>query len=222
MSIVKAKLIALTQPLENTGIPSAEDLIGFCARVSNPENQSNFDTSEKLLKYCIKNKHWSIFEMANAVVEVKAPRDITRQVIRHPTMRPQEFSQRYSDQIEYCFREVRMQDPKNRQSSLECTDTSLIEDWQHAIEDHIKRSEELYRHMLSRGVAKECARVVLPEGLTQSTMYLNGNLRSWLTYLAVREDIGTQKEHRELAKAIRECLLPAFPTVLGMVNNEVN
>lgn len=222
MSIVKAKLIALTQPLEDTGIPSAEDLISFCARVSNQSNQSNFETSEKLLKYCIRNKHWSIFEMANAVVEVKAPRDITRQLLRHRSFSFQEHSFRYSSGLQMCDREIRMQDSKNRQSSLECDDYELLHDWNIEtswLTDHIKG---LYEGYIEQGVAKEVARVLLPEGLTMSTLYVNGTLRSWLHYLEVREDVGTQKEHRELAKAIRECLTPAFPTVLGMVSNESN
>jgi thymidylate synthase (FAD) len=221
VSIVKAKLIALTQPLEDTGIPSAEDLIVFCARVSNQGNQSNFETGEKLLQYCIRNKHWSIFEMANAVVEVKAPRDITRQLIRHVSLRPQEFSQRYSSDIEFCDREIRMQDTKNRQNSVECDNIGLIEDWETDLDFIRDIARAVYEKHIGLGVAKEVARVILPEGLTMSTMYLNGNLRSWLHYLDVREGNGTQKEHRLLANEIRKCLLPAFPKVLGM-NNEVN
>ncbi len=216
MSIVKARLIALTQPLEETGIPSAEDLIGFCARVSNQSNQSNFETSEKLLKYCIRNKHWSVFEMANAVVEVKAPRDITRQLLRHRSFSFQEFSQRYSSDIEFCDREVRMQDKTNRQSSECCSDYDLIADWYSELAYWQQTAKTVYDRFIERGVAKEVARVLLPEGLTMSTLYVNGTLRSWLHYLDVREGNGTQKEHQDLAKAIRECLLPAFPTILGV------
>lgn len=214
--IVRATLIALTQPLAETGIPSAEDLISYCARVSNPDNQDNYATSERLLRYCIRNKHWSVFEMANAVVEVKAPRDITRQLLRHKSFCFQEFSQRYSDAIEFCDREVRMQDAKNRQASNECDDQNLMVDWGREVDCQTQLAYQAYKEYLDRGVAKEVARVLLPEGLTMSRLYMNGTLRSYLHYLDVREGEGTQKEHRLLANEIRKCLEPAFPMVLGI------
>ena len=214
--MISAKLIAYTQPTIEVGASNPEELISYCARVSNPSNQENYDTAEGLLKYCIKNKHWSIFEMVNAVVQVKAPRDITRQMLRHRSFSFQEFSQRYSDEIQFCDREVRMQDKTNRQNSEECTDLNVIQEWNNIVEHHIGSIYEDYKNARKVGVAKEVARVLLPEGLTMSTMYVNGTLRSWLHYLEVREDQTTQKEHIQLANKIREVLLPVFPTVLGI------
>ena len=216
--MINAKLIAYTQPTIAVGASNPEELISFCARVSNPSNQENYDTAEGLLKYCIKNKHWSIFGMANAIVEIEAPRDISRQVLRHSSMTPQEFSYRYSDGVWFTTREVRMQDTKNRQNSFECTDLNLIKDWEDGLGRIKAEVDKFYKEMLSRGVAKECARAVLPEGLTMSRLYMNGSLRSWLHYLEVREDISTQKEHRMLANKIREVLEPVFPTVLSLTN----
>ena len=214
--MINAKLVAFTQPTIEVGASNPEEFISYCARVSNPSNQNNYDTAEGLLKYCIRNQHWSIFEMVNAVVEVKAPRDITRQMLRHRSFSFQEFSQRYSDEIEFCDREVRMQDEANRQNSVECVDLNIIQEWNDIVEHHIGSIYENYKNARKVGVAKEVARVLLPEGLTMSTMYVNGTLRSWLHYLDVREDISTQKEHRMLANKIREVLEPVFPTVLGI------
>ena len=214
--MIEAKLIAYTQPTIAVGASNPEELISFCARVSNPSNQENYDTAEGLLKYCIRNKHWSIFEMVNAVVQVKAPRDITRQMLRHRSFSFQEFSQRYSDEIQFCDREVRMQDKTNRQNSTDCVDGGIIQDWYLDTENLTGEIKEAYKEFRKRGVAKEVARVLLPEGLTMSTMYVNGTLRSWLHYLEVREDQTTQKEHRELASKIRKVLEPVFPTVLGI------
>ena len=214
--MISARLVAYTQPTIEVGASNPEEFISYCARVSNPSNQNNYDTAEGLLKYCIRNQHWSIFEMVNAVVEVKAPRDITRQMLRHRSFSFQEFSQRYSDEIEFCDREVRMQDKTNRQNSEECTDLNVIQEWNNIVEHHIGSIYEDYKNARKVGVAKEVARVLLPEGLTMSTMYVNGTLRSWLHYLEVREGNGTQKEHIQLANKIREVLLPVFPTVLGI------
>ena len=213
-----AKLVAYTQPV--IGIPASgpEALVAYCARVSNPSNQDNPDY-EGLLKYCIRNKHWSVFEMVNAVIEVKAPRDITRQLLRHRSFSFQEFSQRYSDEIEFTDRDFRRQDNKNRQNSIDDLDgdvQNLSISQMEALLDYVKDS---YEAMRKGDVAKECARVILPEGLTMSTLYVNGTLRSWLTYLDVRDDPGvTQHEHVLLAQAIREALLPIFPTVLKKDN----
>ena len=214
--MISAKLVAYTQPTIEVGASNPEEFISYCARVSNPSNQNNYDTAEGLLKYCIRNQHWSIFEMVNAVVEVKAPRDITRQMLRHRSFSFQEFSQRYSDEIEFCDREVRLQDKTNRQNSEECTDVGLIQEWNNLLDGTVAEVRAEYLNMRKAGVAKEVARVLLPEGLTMSTMYANGTLRSWMHYLEVREDISTQKEHRMLANKIREVLLPVFPVVLGI------
>ena len=213
---ISARLVAHTTPTIAVGASNPEELISYCARVSNPSNQENWDTAEGLLKYCIRNKHWSIFEMVNAVVEVKAPRDITRQMLRHRSFSFQEFSQRYSDEIQFCDREVRMQDTTNRQNSIPCEDIGLIQEWNDLLDGSIAEVKAEYLNMRKAGVAKEVARVLLPEGLTMSTMYANGTLRSWMHYLEIREDQTTQKEHRMLANKIREVLLPVFPTVLGI------
>ena len=214
--MISAKLVAYTQPTIEVGASDPEQFISYAARVSNPSNQENWDTAEGLLKYCIRNKHWSIFSMANAVVEIEAPRDITRQILRHSSADFQEFSYRYSDGVRFTTRGVRLQDTKNRQNSFECEDLNLIKDWEDGLDKIKSDVEKFYREMLSRGVAKECARVVLPEGLTMSRMYMSANLRTWLHYLDVREDISTQKEHRQVANKIRECLEPIFPTVLKL------
>ena len=219
--MISAKLIAYTQPTIAVGASTPEELISYCARVSNPGNQENYDTAEGLLKYCIRNKHWSIFEMVNAVVEVKAPRDITRQMLRHRSFSFQEFSQRYSDEITFCDREVRMQDEKNRQNSVECEDINTIQDWNSEIGTVAKDAAILYKEFRKMGVAKEVARVILPEGLTMSKMYVNGTLRSWLHYLDVREGNGTQKEHIILANKCREVLTPVFPVVMGLTKDTV-
>ena len=216
--MISAKLVAHTTPTIAVGASNPEEFISYCARVSNPSNQNNYDTAEGLLKYCIRNKHFSIFEMVNAVVEVKAPRDITRQMLRHRSFSFQEFSQRYSDGIQFCDREVRMQDKTNRQNSEECTDISIIQEWDDIVKHHIGSIYEDYKNARKVGVAKEVARVLLPEGLTMSTLYANGTLRSWMHYLEIREGHGTQKEHIQLANKIREVLLPVFPTVLGIKN----
>lgn len=214
--MIQAKLVAYTQPTISVGASTPEEFISYAARVSNPSNQNNYDTAEGLLKYCIRNKHFSIFEMVNAVVEVKAPRDITRQMLRHRSFSFQEFSQRYSDEITFCDRGVRMQDNKNRQNSIECEDLNKIQGWDELLKTVTDLVSEQYKEARKADVAKEVARVILPEGLTMSTMYVNGTLRSWLHYLDVREGNGTQKEHIELANKCRKVLEPVFPTVLGI------
>lgn len=225
--MIQAKLIAYTQPTIAVGASNPEELLSYCTRVSNPSNQNNFETSEALLKYCIKNKHWSPFEMISAVVEVKAPRDITRQMLRHRSFSFQEFSQRYSDEISFCDREIRMQDDKNRQNSISIDDFYngpndwLRTEWENDVRELTDKIKETYKEFRDMKVAKEVARVMLPEGLTMSTMYVNGTLRSWLHYLDVREDQTTQKEHRELASKIRDVLLPVFPVVMGMTKENI-
>ena len=220
--MISAKLVAHTTPTIAVGASNPEEFISYCARVSNPSNQNNYDTAEGLLKYCIRNKHFSIFEMVNAVVEVKAPRDITRQMLRHRSFSFQEFSQRYSDEIEFCDREVRMQDKTNRQNSISIDDfyngpnQHVRDSWDEDVKEIVELVKEHFKDQRKIGVAKEVARVLLPEGLTMSTMYVNGTLRSWLHYLDVREGNGTQKEHIELANKCRKVLEPVFPTVLGI------
>jgi thymidylate synthase (FAD) len=209
-----AKLIAVTKPVVE-GLEDMHDLIAYCARVSNPSNQMNMDTAEKLTAYLMKHKHWSPFEMANVVVEVESPRDIARQLLRHTSFRFQEFSQRYADvtQLEqaFCLRELRMQDNKNRQNSLEADDELLADWWksEQAMLLHIVK--DTYTRALNRGVAKEVARVILPEGLTMSRLYVNGTIRSWIHYLEVRMEEGvTQKEHVILATLIAEQINSVF------------
>lgn len=218
MTKINARLIGLTQPTIEARIPNSEGILAYCARVSNPSNQDKFDTAEKLLRYCIKNKHFSVFEMSNAVVEVEAPRDITRQLLRHRSFSFQEFSQRYSDEIEFTDREFRRQDNKNRQNSVDDLHKSLQDKFENITETLAFEAQQLYTNMRQHSVAKECARVILPEGLTMSRLYVNGTLRSYLTYLEVRDDPGvTQWEHVLLARKIKEALLPAFPTVFGLL-----
>jgi thymidylate synthase (FAD) len=214
---VSAKLVGLTQPVIDIPAASPEGLVAFCARVSNPSNQLNPDT-ERLLSYCIRNKHWSIFEMVNAVVEVKAPRDITRQLLRHRSFSFQEFSQRYSDEIEFTEREAREQDTKNRQNSTDTLSGGVMELFNLIAKDTRENISNCYKKLRAAGVAKECARVILPEGLTMSTLYVNGTLRSWIHYLEVRDDPGvTQWEHVLMAREIKKVLLPAFPVVMKMM-----
>ena len=221
MTKINARLIGLTQPTIEARIPNSEGILAYCARVSNPSNQDNFDTAEKLLNYCVKNKHWSVFEMVNAVVEVEAPRDITRQLLRHRSFSFQEFSQRYSDEIEFTGREFRSQDSKNRQNSVDDLSHESKEQFKEIAETVAHFSGNDYQFMLQRGVAKECARVILPEGLTMSRLYVNGTLRSWLHYLDVRDDPGvTQWEHVVMARKIKDVLVPAFPTVFNLTGNQ--
>ena len=214
MTKLKAELIGVTKLLKELEEDTPEGLVAYCARVSNPQHQDKPIGS--LFDYCIRNKHWSIFEMANALVEVEAPRDISRQLLRHRSFSFQEFSQRYSDQIEFTDREFRSQDTKNRQNSVDDLDSVLKGDLDYESRDIKERSEDTYRWMIGQGVAKECARVILPEGLTMSRLYVNGTLRSWLHYLDVRDDPGvTQWEHVLLAREIRKVLEPAFPKVFS-------
>lgn len=199
--------------------PDGEQMIAYCARVSNPSNQDNPEY-QKLLDYCIRNKHWSVFEMANAVVEVEAPRDITRQLLRHRSFSFQEFSQRYSDEIEFTQREFRRQDTKNRQNSIDDLEPAVRDGYLNIVDNLIWEAGRLYKRMREKEVAKECARVILPEGLTMSKLYVNGTVRSWLHYLEVRDDPHvTQHEHVLLAREIRKVLEPAFHTIFGVKND---
>lgn len=213
----KAKLIAVTQPVEEMQeyMTDLKELIAFCARVSNPQNQNNTDTAERLLNYLLRYKHWSPFEMANCVVEVECPRDIARQLLRHRSFSFQEFSQRYADVSElnnsFCVRECRMQDHKNRQNSVVSDFKELNEAWFEAQQEILELVKEKYEWALSQGVAKEVARVILPEGLTMSRLYVNGTIRSWIHYLQVRTEKGiTQEEHVILARLIAEQVCKSF------------
>lgn len=213
----EARLVALTQPVVELKVPTPEGVVAYCARVSNPQHQDK--ELGTILDYCIRNKHWSIFEMANAIVEVEAPRDITRQLLRHRSFSFQEFSQRYSDEIEFTDRDFRRQDEKNRQNSIDDLEPSVRDGYLNIVDSLIFEADRLYKRMRGKGVAKECARVILPEGLTMSRLYVNGTLRSWLHYLDVRDDPGvTQWEHVVMARKIREVLEPAFPTVFGLTD----
>jgi len=196
-----AKIIAVTNPLLES-INTAEDFISYTARVSNPSNQMNTETSERLLKYCIRNKHWSIFEMINVVMQIDTTRDIARQILRHRSFSFQEFSQRYADptkDLGFVTREARLQDDKNRQNSVEIDDPKLIMEWETRQQYLISIVKEQYQWAVENGIAKEQSRAVLPEGLTVSRMYMNGTLRSWIHFCELRMGNGTQKEHREVA-----------------------
>lgn len=201
-----AKIVALTQPLIDDGINkmSPNDFIAYCARVSNPANQMNTETSEKLLKYCIRNKHFSVFEMFNITMMITTTRDIARQILRHRSFSFQEFSQRYADPIKdlgFITREARLQDKKNRQNSIEVDDVRLGQDWKGRQTYLLEIVKEQYNWAIQNGIAKEQARVVLPEGLTLSRMYMNGTLRSWIHYCELRMSNGTQKEHQLIAES---------------------
>jgi len=189
-------------------------LVAYCARVSNPSNQNNSETSAKLIKYPIKHKHWSPLEMVSACLEIETTRDIARQILRHRSFSFQEFSQRYADptkDLEFIIREARLQDEKNRQNSVEVDDPKLQQEWDTLQEMVIEDARAAYQWAISKGIAKEQARSVLPEGLTMSRMYMNGTLRSWVHYIELRSANGTQKEHQEIAKACAVEIAKIFP-----------
>lgn len=216
---MKVKLISYTTPsaeLEDQGIHTLCDLASFCARVSNPSNQMNTETSEKLIAYLIKHKHWSPLEMVNVCLEIETTRDIARQILRHRSFSFQEFSQRYADpvkELSFVHREARLQDNRNRQNSVECQDEELQAEWEKMQEDVIQRAKEAYQWALSKGIAKEQARCVLPEGNTVSRMYVNGTLRSWIHYIELRRENGTQKEHSQIALECAKIISELFPIV---------
>lgn len=198
--------------------PDIEEKVAYCARVSNPENQHNHDTAGKLLKYLVKHKHWSPFEMANVCMEIETTRDIARQILRHRSFSFQEFSQRYAVVNEFNFRECRLQDNKNRQNSLNSDDPEL-DNWWRSAQLRVQQDAQLvYTTALAKGIAKEQARALLPEGLAVSRMYMNGTLRSWLHYIEVRTDPSTQKEHRDVAEACKSVLSVLCPSIMEIVN----
>ena len=195
--------------------PNAEDVIGYCARVSNPENQNNTETAPKLLKYCINQRHWSIFEMANLCMEINTTRGISAQILRHRSFSYQEFSSRYQDITILGAPEIphlRRQDQKNRQNSVDDMDSELVQQYYRRIGTLFEEAGHLYKEMISSGVAKECARGILPLS-TQTRLYMNGTIRSWITYLALREKHGTQREHMKIAKDIKRVFCGQLPTI---------
>jgi thymidylate synthase (FAD) len=193
--------------------PNGEALIAEMARVSNPDNKNNTATAPKLIKYLIDNKHWSPFEMVNVCMEITTTRDIARQILRHRSFSFQEFSQRYAIANTFITSEARLQDDKNRQNSLETTDVLVQGWWKQAQERVINETTVVYNLALSRGIAKETARKVLPEGITESVMYMNGTLRSWMHYIDIRCDGATQKEHRLIAEQCRDIIKQQFPNI---------
>lgn len=211
---MKVKLISYSTPYDKEGgLETLDHLVAFCARVSNPENQYNMETAEKLIKYLINNSHWSPLEMVNICLEIETTRDIARQILRHRSFSFQEFSQRYANPVqtlEFTKRDARLQDRKNRQSSVETDDKSLQEEWDKKQDELIKLSSEIYNWAISKNIAKEQARAVLPEGLTVSRLYVNGTLRSWIHYIQLRSGNGTQKEHMLIAKECAKVISTVF------------
>lgn len=209
---IKVKAIGVTQPLVDF-IPDSEGIISYAARVSAPQNQTNFDTADKLLGYCAKHAHWSVFETCSITMEIEAPRDICRQILRHRSFSFQEFSQRYAEATDFCTREARLQDQKNRQNSIKTEDDDL-QGWFEAQQDHlVSLVGQIYEEALQKGIAKECARVLLPEGLTMSKMYMQGSVRSWMHYINLRKENGTQLEHCDVAWKAREEFVKLFPSL---------
>tara|TARA_B100000085_G_C18543631_1_gene512976 strand:+ start:1288 stop:1923 length:636 start_codon:yes stop_codon:yes gene_type:complete len=188
-----------------------QELVAYTARVSNPDNQDNAETADKLLKYLIKHKHWSPFEMVNICLEIKTTRDIARQILRHRSFSFQEFSQRYAVAQDFTLREARMQDHKNRQNSIDNADMDLQKTWERKQQGVIDEAKLAYQWALDKGIAKEQARAVLPEGNTMSTLYVNGTLRSWIHYIELRKDASTQKEHRVVAEKCLEQIVRIVP-----------
>ena len=234
---MNVKLISFTQPPEyvnSNGMVHSNEfgkylnsdltkLVAYCARVSNPANQNNDDTSDKLINYLIKWKHWSPFEMVNATLEIETTRDIARQILRHRSFTFQEFSQRYADpvkELEFVTREARLQDTKNRQNSIDIDDEQLQEFWTFAQKKVIEEAKLAYQFAIDNGIAKEVARAVLPEGLTTSRMYVNGTLRSWIHYIDIRSDKATQKEHRMIALECAKVISEIFPLINNFSHNE--
>ena len=221
-----ARLISYTQPhhdaIDQNDVNNIQELVAYCARVSNPGNQNNSETADRLLKYMIKHKHWSPFEMVNVCLEITTTRDIGRQILRHRSFSFQEFSQRYADPtdaqsgLDYSVRECRLQDPVNRQNSRvintdDIEEAYLAHTWEKKQREVIQLCDETYKWAVKNNIAKEQARAVLPEGLTNSRLYINGTLRSWIHYLEVRDGNGTQKEHAEIARACAEVIAKIFP-----------
>ena len=221
---MKVKLISFSKPsreIYEQGLYDVQELIAFCARVSNPANQLNVGTSEKLIKYLVKNQHWSPLEMVSACVEIETTRDIARQILRHRSFSFQEFSQRYADptkDFEFVYRDARLQDPSNRQNSIKNDNLAVQAWWQERQKRVIEEAKEAYEWAISYGIAKEQARAVLPEGLTVSRLYMNGTLRSWIHYIQLRSANGTQQEHIDIAKLCATVITEIFPLTATFVS----
>jgi len=224
---MNVKLVSYSKPSDeivSEGLNDIQDLIAFCARVSNPANQLNTETSEKLIRYLIKNAHWSPLEMVSACLEIETTRDIARQILRHRSFSFQEFSQRYADptkDLDFVLRDARLQDKKNRQNSIEMEPTignTMIQDeWKQRQIDIIRQVKDTYQWAISKGIAKEQARAVLPEGLTISRLYMNGTLRSWIHFLELRSGNGTQLEHQQVALACAKAIATIFPMTDSLI-----
>ena len=219
------KLVSYSQPtveFRDLGLTDAQELIAYCARVSNPSNQLNSETSEKLIRYLVRHAHWSPLEMVSACVEITTTRDIARQILRHRSFSFQEFSQRYADptkDLNFVTREARLQDPKNRQNSVDVEDQHLQNEWFRAQQRVIYAAQREYEWAIKNGIAKEQARAVLPEGLIESRLYMNGTLRSWIHFIELRSANGTQKEHQLVALACAKAIAAIFPMSESLVQN---
>jgi thymidylate synthase (FAD) len=223
---MKVKLISVSKPsreMYEEGIYDAQELSGFCARVSNPSNQFNTETSEKLIKYLVKHQHWSPLEMVSACLEIETTRDIARQILRHRSFSFQEFSQRYADptkDLDFVVREARLQDPKNRQNSVVADDSELQAWWDAKQKFIIETVRSTYAEAISKGIAKEQARAILPEGNTVSRLYMNGTLRSWVHFIELRSANGTQLEHQLVAKECAKAIAEIFPMINDFVETD--
>jgi thymidylate synthase (FAD) len=223
---MKVKLISVSKPsreMYDEGIYDAQELIGFCARVSNPSNQFNTETSEKLIKYLVKHQHWSPLEMVSACLEIETTRDIARQILRHRSFSFQEFSQRYADptkDLDFVVREARLQDPKNRQNSVVTNDSELQAWWDAKQKFIIETVRSTYAEAVEKGIAKEQARAILPEGNTVSRLYMNGTLRSWVHFIELRSANGTQLEHQLVAKECAKAIAEIFPMINDFVETD--
>ena len=215
--VMKVELINYSQTIDGKNLL---EQVAFAARVSNPANQNNTETSEKLIRYLIKNQHWSPLEMVSVCLEINTTRDIARQILRHRSFSFQEFSQRYADasQLGFEMREARLQDTKNRQNSIETDNEALQQKWKMMQDVALFHVTEAYEWALKNGIAKEQARAVLPEGMTGSRLYMNGTLRSWVHYIQLRSANGTQKEHQEVALACAEAIKPVFPMIMEFIS----
>lgn len=220
-----ATLKSISKPvsvLQDEGIETVQDFIAYCARVSNPSNQFNMETADKLIRYLIEHKHWSPLEMASATIEIVTTRDIGRQILRHRSFSFQEFSQRYADptkDLKFVVREARLQDTKNRQNSIQTEDEYLQETWTDYQLGVIEAAKKAYKWAIDNGIAKEQARAVLPEGLTHSRLYMHGTLRSWVHYCSLRCANGTQLEHMEIARACAQAIAECFPMIDTIVDD---
>jgi thymidylate synthase (FAD) len=222
---MNVQLLSYSQPTKqfrDMGLADAQELIAYCARVSNPSNQLNTETSEKLIRYLIKHQHWSPLEMVSACIEITTTRDIARQILRHRSFSFQEFSQRYADptkDMAFVTREARLQDTKNRQNSISTDDTELQAWWDAKQKWIIEQASVTYKEAIERGIAKEQARAVLPEGLTESRLYMNGTLRSWIHFIELRSANGTQLEHQEVAIACAKVIAEIFPMTDSLIQH---